>query len=285
MPIHNSEIPSFQIGPVPKDNVPRRYKDAPTTVSKYGYVLEWCPTHPTADWGAVHQHRLVMECHLGRFLTKLEKVHHKDHVRHHNDVDNLKLYSTQAEHMKAHWAGKGKNDPELIERVRQAAADPTKKKIDLGLGYTMIDTICRENDIVWIPGGKRGTYYHKLSDEKVREALQGRTTIQAAQYLQCSLQTLYNRFDHLLTKRTKPGYLDQFREDILRMTYKERRTREEVAAMYGVSDFCVSKSIRRWSEQDAKLGGPALPEAPRNRPGPKPGRTAQRREQWRRERA
>lgn len=48
-----------------------------------------------------HEHRVLMELHLGRKLVKGEIVHHIDGNKHNNDLSNLKLM-TQSEHIKSH---------------------------------------------------------------------------------------------------------------------------------------------------------------------------------------
>jgi hypothetical protein len=243
------------------------------TVAPSGYVMEWCPTHPKATLGVYFQHRLVMECELGRFLLPGEVVHHRNHVRHDNALGNLRLSASHAVHMREHWAGRGRNDPELIERVRKAAADPTIGLEAMGVSPGTVQAICREHGFRWIPCGQRGTA-RLLTDGSVRAALQGRTTIDAAAHLGVSAQILYNRFDHLLRKRPSPGALDPHRKQVLDMAFRQRMTKAAIGARFGVSDVCVIRSIQRWSRQDAKRGEPALPAIPRNRPGPKPGRKA-----------
>lgn len=69
-------------------------------IEKRGYVYTWIPDHPFANiHGYVREHRLVMENHLGRYLTKDEVVHHKDGNPNNNNIKNLELYSHNREHM------------------------------------------------------------------------------------------------------------------------------------------------------------------------------------------
>ena len=57
-----------------------------------GYVKVYVPDHPhaTAD-GYVMKHTLVMERHIGRYLEDDEVVHHINHVRDDNRLENLSL--------------------------------------------------------------------------------------------------------------------------------------------------------------------------------------------------
>ena len=60
-----------------------------------GYVLVYAPGHPKArKLKYVPEHRLVMEEHLGRYLTEEESVHHKNSVRDDNSLKNLDLWTT-----------------------------------------------------------------------------------------------------------------------------------------------------------------------------------------------
>lgn len=66
---------------------------------KSGYVLLSRPFHPNAnDGGYVREHRLVMEAHLGRYLTKEEVVHHINGVKSDNRLENLQLYDKHSNH-------------------------------------------------------------------------------------------------------------------------------------------------------------------------------------------
>ena len=72
------------------------------TVIYGGYVFELCPDHPKANpFGFVPQHRLVVERHLGRYLSSKEQVHHIDLNPLNNDISNLQVL-TRAEHLAIH---------------------------------------------------------------------------------------------------------------------------------------------------------------------------------------
>lgn len=86
-----------------------------------GYVLIFAPDHPFATKdGRVREHRLVMERRLGRYLLPGEVVHHMDDDRQNNALENLELFSTNADHLRVTLAGK---IPEWTdhgkERIRQ----------------------------------------------------------------------------------------------------------------------------------------------------------------------
>lgn len=74
-------------------------------VNIQGYVRVRSPDHPRAESdGRVHEHVLVMEKTLGRYLTGDEVVHHINHNRSDNRPENLQLMESRSQHLKLHWS-------------------------------------------------------------------------------------------------------------------------------------------------------------------------------------
>ena len=90
-----------------------------------GYKMIYKPEHPHSDGkGYIREHILVMEKHLGRYLTEDEIVHHIDENKLNNDISNLRLM-TKYEHKCYHSSKPRKN------------IDLEKAKDLLLKGYTM----------------------------------------------------------------------------------------------------------------------------------------------------
>lgn len=106
--------------PRPKQGGPRGEQNG---CYKFGRVIQRCgrvlspapENHPYARTysykkiGRVLEHRLVMEKILGRFLKPSEVVDHIDGCVLHNAPENLRVFQTNAEHLKATITGIPKN--------------------------------------------------------------------------------------------------------------------------------------------------------------------------------
>lgn len=67
-----------------------------------GYIAIYVPDHPySSKEGYVMEHILVMENAIKRYITKDEVVHHINHIRSDNRLENLQLMS-YSEHAKLH---------------------------------------------------------------------------------------------------------------------------------------------------------------------------------------
>ncbi len=67
-----------------------------------GYILAYAPLHPHAHKdGYIMLHTVKMERHIGRYLANDEVVHHINHNKEDNRIENL-LLMTKREHMSMH---------------------------------------------------------------------------------------------------------------------------------------------------------------------------------------
>lgn len=78
-----------------------------------GYIYIYTPDHPySSKDGYVMEHILVMENHIGRYITKDEVVHHKNKIRNDNRIENLQLMTFKEHsglHMKERWDERKRN--------------------------------------------------------------------------------------------------------------------------------------------------------------------------------
>lgn len=81
-------------------------------LDKHGYVLVFAPMHPhCSNTGYVREHRAVLETLLRRYLLPTEVVDHIDNHPQHNWPDNLRIYSSNADHLRSTLSGREKATP------------------------------------------------------------------------------------------------------------------------------------------------------------------------------
>lgn len=92
------------LGRPPKGEANSRWRGGkrriPTRNGTGYYVYVYAPDHPEANGKTrkyIAEHRLVMEAHLGRCLSPLENVHHRNGIKDDNRIENLALV-THANH-------------------------------------------------------------------------------------------------------------------------------------------------------------------------------------------
>lgn len=80
---------------------------------QYKYILK--PEHPFAVNGYVPEHRLIIEKKIGRYLTPIEHVHHKNGNTLDNRLSNLKK-TDKEKHARMHRIQDIKNGKKLFGR-------------------------------------------------------------------------------------------------------------------------------------------------------------------------
>lgn len=84
-------------------------------LDKLGYVLVYAPDHPYRNrHNKVREHRLVMEQQLGRYLKPTEVVDHINGNTSDNRPENLRVFQSNAEHLRVTLKGrrpKWREDP------------------------------------------------------------------------------------------------------------------------------------------------------------------------------
>lgn len=101
----------------------------PFRITSAGYKYIMIPDHPRVNaTKCVPEHVLIMEKHIGRYLTKEEVVHHINENKLDNRIENLKLFSNSSEHMRHHFLHNSNNGIKKGHANRKMT-DEIKKKI------------------------------------------------------------------------------------------------------------------------------------------------------------
>ncbi len=108
-------------------------------VKKGEYLYAVVPGHPRAtSRNYVLHHRVVMENHLGRLLEPDEVVHHINHDKHDNRIENLEVM-THVEHS-LHHVKRGRTMVDLI--CAFCSKEFKREKAQVKPGNTMCSRRC-----------------------------------------------------------------------------------------------------------------------------------------------
>lgn len=68
-----------------------------------GYIFILHKNHPFCNSkGYIFKHRVVVEQHIGRYLTKIEVVHHINGIKTDNRIENLMCFKNHSAHTTYH---------------------------------------------------------------------------------------------------------------------------------------------------------------------------------------
>jgi hypothetical protein len=111
-------LKTAKTGPRPGDRHPG-WRGGRVRQGRYWYL--YMPDHPNATKaGYVLEHRLVVEQTLGRLLARHEVVHHIDANPENNDLANLIVFQTNADHLRHELLGRVPRwTPEGKARIRE----------------------------------------------------------------------------------------------------------------------------------------------------------------------
>lgn len=107
-----------------KEKSPTNWKGG--RILRSGYIYVKCyNSHYNGKY--VAEHRLIMEKHIGRYLTKQEVVHHKNDIKTDNRIKNLELFSSRGQHTKIAHPEIAKKNSISNKNIRKSTKTEFKK--------------------------------------------------------------------------------------------------------------------------------------------------------------
>ena len=167
------------------------------TCSTTGYVKEYCPEYPACNLrGHVPQARLVMELHLGRFLSGQEVVHHQNEDKSDNRLENLRLFENNAAHMRFHRLESLTKGRIFLARLRCLAKDPQmsirRAARKLKCSIQSVHTALGREKIPWVEQRSYPELLH--THEEVLQTLRTHPRKEAEKILGMTSMSLWRHF-------------------------------------------------------------------------------------------
>jgi len=150
--------------------------------------------------------------------------------------------------MHFHKLGCHLNNQELVARIYSMCEDypGTQKQAakELGVNLLTFRKVIEDYRLPW-----RSRLAARIDEASVREALVGRSTLEAAKYLGVSHSTLRLRYPQLLRKRASPLSLDSKKEEI-RSLATQMKVAEIARRLQIPCAETVRGAIYRWAAEE-----------------------------------